>query len=86
MGRISTRRSLIFLLVLLGLVVATADILRPGSFIVGTWRRLTHRQTPMERSVEDFQRTHEVPLPRSNRMETRPTRGSILPARTHTPG
>lgn len=86
MGRIPMRRSLTLLLVLLSLVIATADMLRPDSVILDTWRRLAHRQTPVERSLEDLRRTHEVPLPRSNRVETPSTRASMPPARTRATG
>ena len=66
MTRIPRGRSLLLVLVALAIVAAVADFLSPDSTIRGTWRRLSGSETPLERAVDDFQRTRVIPRPRSN--------------------
>lgn len=80
MSRLSGRRGLLVVLLVLLLMAAVVDLLRPGSVILGTWRSLQGRPvTPAERAIEEFQRAREVPAPRSNRVLDERSRGSISP-------
>ena len=80
MSRLSGRRGLIVVFLVLALLAGIVDLLRPESVILGTWRSLQSRPlTPAERAIEEFQRAREVPLPRANRIWDGRTRGSISP-------
>jgi hypothetical protein len=74
MSRASGRRGLVLALLLLAVLAGVLDLLRPESFLLQQWRRLNPHQTPLERAVKEFQRTREVPLPRSNRVYGEGTR------------
>ena len=68
MSRRSGRSGLIVVFIVLAVLAIAVDLMRPGSFILGTWRGSRDRQTPAERLLNEVKDTRRVPLPRSNRV------------------
>lgn len=85
MSRTSGRKGLVVIVLALVLLAGIVDLVRPGSLILGAWRRMNPPQTPLERAVKDFKEGRPVTIPRSNRVEHRGPQGVILPSRSPTP-
>ena len=79
MSRSSGRNGLSLVILVLAILVVAVDLMRPDSFILGAWRGATPRQTPVERLMNEFKRTKQVPLPRSNRVVA-PDSRNVIPA------
>lgn len=58
MSRASSRRGLLLVALLLGVLLLLVDLLRPDPLVVRVWRGLTpNRQTEVERGLDEFRRT-----------------------------